>query len=115
MDIKKQLKEEVSEEIQNLKGIELGSEQYKTTVDGVTKLIDRSIELEKLDAENTRQAETRNEEKKDRLIKYGLQVGSIVLPIAVTIWGTLTTLKFEETGTITTASGRQFINNLFRK
>ena len=55
------------------------------------------------------------EEKKDRKWKNGISVAGIVVPIVVTVWGTLKTLKFEETGTVTTNAGRSFMNRLFKK
>ena len=55
------------------------------------------------------------EEKKDRLVKNCISIGGIVLPVAVTIWGTLKSLKFEESGTVTTIMGRGFINKLLPK
>ena len=55
------------------------------------------------------------EEKKDRLIKNILTGAGIIIPLGVTVWGTLKTLKFEEEGTVTTLMGRGFINKLFPK
>ena len=55
------------------------------------------------------------EDRKDRRFKNGIALGGIVLPLAVTIWGTLKTLKFEEEGTVTTMMGRGFINKLIPK
>ena len=55
------------------------------------------------------------EEKKDRWIKNGLAAAGIIIPTLVTIWGTVKSIKFEETGTITTIMGRGFINKLLPK
>ena len=55
------------------------------------------------------------EEKKDRLVKNCLTAAGIVIPVWVTIWGTLKTLEFEKTGTVTTIMGRGFINKLLPK
>ena len=55
------------------------------------------------------------EDRKDRRVKNGIAIGGIVLPLAVTIWGTFKTFRFEETGTITTMMGRGFINKLIPK
>ena len=48
MKIEKLLNDEIQAEIESLGAMELGSEPYKVAVDGVTKLIDRSIEIKKL-------------------------------------------------------------------
>ena len=55
------------------------------------------------------------DERKDRLVRNGITIASIVIPTAVTIWGTLKSFKFEETGTVTTTIGRGFINKLIPK
>ena len=126
MEFENLLTEEIQAEIETLKGMELGSELYKVAVDGITKLIDRSIDIEKYSAERKEKAEEKEleaywkeresaEEKKDRRIKDGIAIAGIVLPIIVTIWGTKASFKFEEEGTITTIMGRGFINKLLPK
>ena len=126
MEFENLLTEEIQAEIETLKGMELGSEPYKVAVDGITKLIDRSIDIEKYSVERKEKAEEKEleaywkeresaEEKKDRRIKDGIAIAGIVLPIIVTIWGTKASFKFEEEGTITTIMGRGFINKLLPK
>ena len=126
MLIENLLEVEIDSEFEKLSEMEVGSEKYKTTIDGLTKLLDRSIELEKISNEQDDREMTRiNEEsfrrvqleseKKDRLIKNCLTATGIVIPSIITIWGTLTSLKFEAEGTITTAIGRGFSNKLLPK
>ena len=120
------LKEEIVSEVEALGKLELGTEQYKTTVDGVTKLVDRALEIEKIDIEaeereRSREIETNlkiqqiEDDRKDRKVKNGIAIGSTLLGVVVTVWGTLKTLKFEEEGTVTTLMGRGFINKLLPK
>ena len=120
------LYEEIQNEFEELKKIEVGSDEYKTAVDGLTKLMDRAIEIDKLnvgaeerlDARNI-DAELRQEQLeadvKDRKVRNAISLAGIIIPTAVTIWGTLKSLKFEETGTVTTNAGRNFINRIFKK
>ena len=120
------LHEEIQNEFEELKKIEVGSDKYKTAVDGLTKLMDRAIEIDKLnvgveerlDARNI-DAELRQEQLeadvKDRKVRNVISIAGIVIPTAVTIWGTLKSLKFEETGTLTTNAGRNFMNRIFKK
>ena len=115
MEIRELLNSEIQDEVERLGEMEIGSESYKATVDGVTKLVDRAIELEKSDIELQEKRKQMREEKVDRWVKNGISVAGIIIPIAVTIWGTLVTLKFEEKGTVTTIMGRGFINKLFPK
>lgn len=113
------LYDEIQAELENMKEEEMDPEVYKTTVDGLTKLMDRAIEIEKTKNDNARRIEENEfkrqqlrDENKDRLIRNILTGAGIVIPTIVTIWGTLKSLKFEETGTVTTIMGRGFINKL---
>ena len=126
MNVDKLLCGEIADELSELKKMEVGSEKHKVAVDGITKLMDRAIELEKIDIESQERAETREFEKqaklkemkneeRDRLVKNILTGLGIVVTTGVTIWGTLASFKFEETGTVTTIIGRGFINKLLPK
>lgn len=126
MNIEVLLNDEIQEEFEELREIDIGSEEYKTTVDGLAKLIDRSIEFKKFNAEREDKDIERVDEKdikakqmrKDnvnRWIDTGMAIAGIVIPSAITIWGTVVSLNFEEEGTITTAIGRGFINKLLPK
>ena len=109
------LHEEIQDGFDALSKMERGTEMHKTTVDEVAKLFDKAIEIEKIEIEAKDKAKAREEDRKDRRFKNGIAVGGIVLPLAVTIWGTFKTLKFEEEGTVTTIMGRGFINKLIPK
>ena len=120
------LHEEIQDGFDALSKMERGTEVHKTTVDEVAKLFDKAIEIEKIEIEAKEKAKAREieaslkraqmeEDRKDRKLKNGIAIGGIVLPLAVTIWGTFKTLKFEEEGTVTTMMGRGFINKLIPK
>ena len=126
MNIEKLLHAEIEQRIQDLGEMEAGSDEYKAAVDGVTKLVDRAIEMEKFDADHDDKEKTRkfeeqfkimqaNGERKDRIVKNIIAGAGVGVPALITIWGTLKSLKFEETGTITTSIGRGFINKLLPK
>lgn len=126
MEIKVLLNKEIADEIKQLNGIEVGTEEYKTTVDELVKLIDRSIEMEKIENElvtRQNQADTevqfKNEqakrEERDRLIKNCIAVAGLIIPSVLTIWGTVKSFEFERDGSITTIMGRGFINKLLPK
>lgn len=116
---------EIESEMAELAKLPVGSDEYKVAVDGITKLMDRAIEIDRLNAEYTEKEVARiaendlktqelEAEKKDRFIKNLLTGLGIAIPTGVTIWGTIKSLKFEIDGTVTTMAGRGFINKLFR-
>lgn len=111
MEVRALLNEEIQSEFEGLKEIEIGTETYRTTVDGIAKLMDREIEMRKFDVEK----EKTEDERKDRFVKNIIAVAGIAVPTVVTIWGTFKSLKFEETGSITTIAGRNFFNKVFKK
>lgn len=124
-NIKSLLKKEIEAEFLELEKIQIGTDDYKTSVDGITKMIDKSIEISKMEADidskkEALYAETDLELKKqknehfNRMIVNILSGASIVSGVVLTIWGTYKTLKFEETGTVTTTAGRSFINSVVK-
>lgn len=126
MKVETELFGEIHSELGALKDIELGTEAYKTTVDGVTKLLDRAIEIEKLNIDHEDRVENlkqdadlklmqMEEDRKGRWVRDAIAVAGIVIPTAVTIWGTLKSFEFEKEGTITTIMGRGFIQKLLPK
>lgn len=126
MSLKTTLQDEIQNELKEISKMEVGSDQHRTAVDSVTRLWDRMNESEKLEIEKKERAENREieldlklqqmeEERKKRVIQNIIDVGGIVTTVGLTVWGTLKSLKFEETGTVTTMAGRNFISKLFRK
>ena len=121
-DLKEQLETEISSELDTIKSMAVGSDEYKIAVESVSKLIDKLNEADKIDLEKRKLnlSEIKENErdefnKKNQYITHGISIGSIVIPVLVTVWGTYKTLKFEETGTVTTMMGRGFINKLLPK
>lgn len=98
------LENEINRRLLELENLDISSDEYKVSVDTLTKLIDRSVEIDKND-----------DEKKDRKIRNGISIAGIIIPTCVTIWGTIKTIRFEESGTLTTTAGRSFVNRIFRK
>ena len=117
MEIEQLLQDEIKDELQGLSTLELGSDQYKVTTDGIAKLMDRAIEMDKLNEELHERRANRNEdlELKYRQIDAEIRDRKIKNVITVAISGVGTIVKFEEVGTVTTIAGRNFINNIFKR
>lgn len=128
MSIQRLLREEIESEFKELSKIAPGGDEYKVAVDGITKLMDRAIEMEKneidrqdridaRDSENELKTKQMEDEKKDRFVKNLLTGLGTIGGLVVTIWGAKKAWKFEETGTVASPVGRSFINKLisFRK
>lgn len=126
MDYMALLDDVIVNELKNLKDAKGETDEYKATVECVTKLMDRSIEIKKLTFDQTNKLSRQviddkakvkqdEEDRKDRLIKNCISVAGIVIPALITIWGTLKSLKFEQDGTVTSMAGRAFVSRLFPK
>lgn len=126
MSVKALLNDEIKDEIEQLRKVELGSDQHKIAADALAKLLDKSIEMDKLDLEYQDRFEARDaenelkqkeieDEKKDRKVKNILTGVSVIGGFALTVWGTCKSIKFEETGSFTTIMGRGFIQKLLPK
>lgn len=115
MNIKPYLRDEIVAEFGELCDLKISADDRKVTVECLTKLIDRAIEMEKVKTEREDRLKAQKEERIDRLIKNGISIMGIIIPTAVTIWGTIKTIEFEKEGTFTTIMGRGFVNKLLPK
>lgn len=118
MELRKTLNDEILDEFKQLEKFDPSVEEYKVTVDGLTKLLDREIEFEKLEIqskENELKLKQMDEDKKDRIVRNVLTGLGIVIPSLLTIWGTKASFKFEQEGIITTSMGKGFIQRLLPK
>lgn len=126
MSIKHRLSEEIEKELEDLQRMKLGSDEHRTAVDELTKLVDRYNEMEKLDGEREEKAANRliddefktAQAKRDTInkwIDHVIAIAGIVLPLAVTIWGTKASFRFEKEDSVTTIMGRGFVNKLLPK
>lgn len=128
MNIKGLLEEEISKEIGEISSLELGSEAYKATVDGSTKMADRYIKLKEVDLEREKievelrkmdiERERMEDERVDRRWKNGLTIGGSILGATVTVLAYAWAYIYEEKGTIASKPGNKALDralNFFKK
>lgn len=119
------LGEEVESQIEEVHKISLGTDESKIAIDGVVKLADRSIELEKLRIQEEDLAEKRNmdyelrsEQIKKEHLRGMIDIGTKVLiglgGLALSVWGTIYTTNFEREDNYTTSASRSWISSLFK-
>ena len=119
------LNEEVECQIEEVHKISLGTDESKIAIDGVTKLADRSIELEKLRIQEEDLAEKRNmdyelrsEQIKKEHLRGMIDIGTKVLiglgGLALSVWGTIYTTNFERDDNYTTSASRGWVSSLFK-
>ena len=115
MTIQELIMAEIDDLNEKLKEMEPGSKEYNAVAERLDKLMAKAIDMEKFEVEQTNTIVLADDERKDRIVKNVIAVAGVVLPAVLTVWGTNKSLKFEETGTVTTIMGRGFLNKLLPK
>lgn len=125
MSVRSNLVEEFESELEELSKMEVGTDTYRTTVDGVTKLADRIIEIDKIEKENSVKIDTQEQEyaikaqqlkdeKKDRFIKNCIAIGTFVGGVLVYGLAFIASTNFEREGTLTTEGGKSSLRQLLK-
>ena len=113
MSLKTKLEEELDDELKELSKLEVGSDKYKVAVDGVTKLSDRiitiqsnenaEIERRELAAKTAELQEAQLKiDKKDRIVKNLVTIGTFVGSVAVYGVAYLLSMGYESKGVFPT-------------
>lgn len=124
MSVKEQLAKEIGSLIEALGELEAGTDEYNKVTNDLSKLMDKYNDMNRADYDYQSKREDRDadyelktkqieEDRKDRRVKNSLTAASVIGGLGLTVWGTLKSLKFEETGSVTTNAGREFIKKLF--
>ena len=121
MTVKAMFRDEIEKELAEVSRLEVGSDKYRTAVDGVSKLADKMIELEKIEIDNQDKIENREndyslrlkqieEDRKDRIVKNVLTGVTFAGSAALAIWGTIISMKFEKEDSFTSLAGRKWVD-----
>ena len=112
MSVKTDLIAEFNDQLAEVGKLDVGSEKYKIGVDGVVKLADRIIEIEKFESEtdlkktNYEEEVYRNDrqfvyEKKDRKVRNAIEIAKVVTSFAslgLTAAAFVMSMNFEKNG-----------------
>lgn len=112
--LKQQLSKEVTERFEELEQADLMSENYRQATDGMTRLADRIIEIEKIEAEQALKEKQAKDEKRDRIIRNVIEGTKVVGGFGLAAWAFVASMNFEKEGTLTTQGGRNAINQLLK-
>lgn len=131
-EIKSLLRQEIKDEISDLGNIEQGTEEYETSVNGIARLTDKLVDLERLDQEQrkmefekTKFEKEKIEKEKDQILKRQeiesnnknqlrnsiVNIGIFTVSAGITLWTVLMTWGYEESGTIGSTAGKKAISN----
>ena len=108
MDVKNQLVAEFDERLEALGVLELGTDEYKTALDSILKIVDRITEIEKNESESRAKDKQMREDKNDRIIRYAFEGGKLLLLVG----GFCASMNFEKYATMTTPGGRKAVDKI---
>ena len=118
-DIQYKLKENLSEQLDELNKISVEDEKFDGAVNGITKLMDRMIKIEEMrDQKDSKEeaklieADMRIKEIKELKRKNRLEVVKIVVPTTAMFLTAVGTAIYEKTDTVTNTPGKISIRNL---
>lgn len=115
MNMEVLLRDEVENELDKLGNMEIGTKEHSAAVEDLTKLMDRRIELKKLEVSEVQSEKQMREERIARWAKILSDVGLGIAGLGLTFWGAKASFRFEEQGTITSQTGKKFWDRVFRK
>lgn len=113
-DLKQQLSSGFKTQLENLEKTDVESEDYRATIDGVTKMADRIIEIEKIENEQALKAQQVKDDKRDKIIRNVIEGTKVVGGFGLAAWAFVASMNFEKEGTLTTQGGRSAINQLLK-
>lgn len=109
-DNKKLLDRQIKTDIENLCLMEAGSEQKEKEVENLAKLYKLRIDEDK----NERESKDAHKSTIVDAVKIGAEIGLALINVAVAGYWMRKTFIFEETGSITSTTGRSALNKVFK-
>jgi hypothetical protein len=113
-ELKQNLNWEFEARLEDLGAIDLTSEEYKRATESVTKIADRIIEIEKIEAEQALKAQQAKDEKRDKVVGRVMDGVKFVGGSLITIGCFVAAMNFEKEGTLTTQGGRNALSKLLK-
>lgn len=121
MNVNELFESEIREEMSELNKMELGSDDYKATISGVTQLTDRLIKMSEVENEarkienERKRIETEQlknaDEQHDKKVKNRIAVGTLVASVLVPVGMGIVSLVTEEKGILNIAqAGKKFMD-----
>ena len=109
-NIKKLLDGQIKVDIENLCLLDVGSEQKAKEVENLVKLYQLRIDEDK----NERESKDARKKSITDIVRTGAEIGLGLANLAFVGYWMRKTFIFEETGSITSATGRNMLNKVFK-
>lgn len=112
-NVKKLMLEEAEKRVDDLKTIEVGSNEYCEAVNGITKLVSTVFDLEDREKSNELKEKEAHDQKIDRLVDRTTKIINTVTAFAVPVGIALLSIELERKDNlmITTDAGKNSLRN----
>lgn len=112
MNLKALLDVEIEERSMKLAKLDPGTKEYSDAVEGLAKLIDRRIEIEKLELSEAQTEKQMKAEHNDRVVRYIIDSGKVILPLGTAVGMSLLAYTFEAKGVVPVGIGKKWVEKL---
>jgi len=114
-ELKKALIKEAKSEVEMLDELDVETDAYENTVEGVTSLTDRIIKMEELEQKAEFEKEKENSSKKQFIITTVVGVGTFIAGVVLDVALANKFTAFEDEHILNGSAAKSFVNKIFRK
>lgn len=114
--LRKQLEEVWVEEKEKLSQMDFEKDKdaYKLQATRVSELEDRLVDLEKYACDIALKVTSQEEEKKNQLIRNGIEVAKVVVPVVGAFVMGMISMKWEKEDTLTSSAGKSALRDILK-
>jgi hypothetical protein len=88
------------------------SKEYATLEENWTKLVNQKLEIEKHEASTTQTEKQMKADRNDRVARYFIETGKVILPLGTAVVMTLLAYTFEAKGVIPVGIGKKWADKI---
>ena len=112
MNMNNYLDGEITRLYKRMTELDPDSKEYEDVEEKYLKMVAQKLEIEKHEASVAQTEKQMKADRKDRVWRNIIEGGRVVLPLGVTVMGTLLAYTFEAKGVIPVSFGKKFVDKL---
>lgn len=119
MSVKQKLEDEFESQMNLLSNMDVGTDEYAKTVEGVSKIADRLIKIQQLNDEYDLKSreienakENRIQEEEQARKKNRIDWGKVIVPTVGAFTMGIVTMVWEKTDTLTSSAGKSALRDI---
>ena len=112
MDMNTYLDGEIKRLYERMSKLDPETKEYATVEENWNKLVNQKLEIEKHETSKAQTEQQMKADRKHRVTGYIIDTGRVILPLGVTVLGTLLAYTFEAKGVVPVSFGKKFVDKL---